>query len=76
MHQIEMVSIEDLVPANHMYRRFTKLWSFVSVEQKLSHLQNDNNYNNYKGFGILRLFKCLLLQFMENLSDRELEKYL
>lgn len=73
MHQIEMVSIEDLVPANHMYRRFTKLWSFVSVEQKLSHLQNDNNY---KGFGILRLFKCLLLQFMENLSDRELEKYL
>ena len=25
---------------------------------------------------MLRLFKCLLLQFMENLSDRELEKFL
>jgi len=43
------------------------------VEQKLSHLLTDNNY---KGFGLLRLFKCLLLQFMENLSDRDLEKYL
>lgn len=73
MHQIEMVSIEDLVPANHLYRRFTKLWSFVSVAQQLSPLMSDNNY---KGFGLLRLFKCLLLQFMENLSDRELEKYL
>jgi IS5 family transposase len=28
------------------------------------------------GFGIDRLFKCLLLQVMEDLSDRELEKYL
>ena len=24
----------------------------------------------------MRLFKCLLLEFMENLSDRELERYL
>lgn len=31
---------------------------------------------NYKGYGLERLFKCLLLQFMENLSDRELERYL
>ena len=29
-----------------------------------------------KAFGIVRLFKCLLLQFMEDLSDRELERYL
>ena len=32
--------------------------------------------NNNKGFGVLRLFKCLLLQFMEDMSDRELERYL
>src|SRR6185436_5025721 len=31
---------------------------------------------NYKGYGVDRLFKCLLLQFMEDLSDRELERYL
>lgn len=31
---------------------------------------------NYKGYGALRLFKCLFLQFMEDMSDRELERYL
>ena len=72
-NQIEMVSLEDLVSKDHLYRRFTQLWSFEVVEQKLSHLLNDNNY---KGFGLLRLFKCLLLQFMEDLSDRDLEQYL
>jgi len=32
------------------------------------------HYANYKGYGVVRLFKCLLLQFMEDLSDRELER--
>lgn len=29
-----------------------------------------------KGKGVVRLFKCLLLQFMEDLSDRELMRFL
>ena len=73
MHQVEMVSLEDLVPATHSYRRFIKIWSFKNVQKKLKPLEKENAY---KGYGLLRLFKCLLLQFMENLSDRELEKYL
>jgi len=32
--------------------------------------------NLYKDYGMFRLFKCILLQFMEDLSDRELERYL
>jgi transposase, IS5 family len=28
------------------------------------------------GYGVERLFRCLLLQFMEGLSDREVERYL
>lgn len=72
-HQIEMISIEDLVPKNHPYRRFVKAWSFRSVEKQLKMLEADNPH---KGYSILRLFKALLLQFMENLSDRELERYL
>jgi IS5 family transposase len=72
-NQIEMVSLDDLVVKDHLYRRFKQLWSFSMVERKLAPLLNDNNY---KGFGLLRLFKCLLLQFMEDLSDRDLEKYL
>ena len=30
----------------------------------------------YKGYGVSRLFKCLVLQFMEDISDRELERYI
>ena len=32
--------------------------------------------SDHKGYGLFRLFKCILLQFMENLSDRELERFL
>jgi len=73
MSQIEMISLEDLVPSTHSYRKFIKIWSFKTVHKKLKKLEKDNNY---KGYGILRLFKCLLLQFMENISDRELEKFI
>lgn len=71
--QIVMVSLEDLVSEEHMYRKFKRLWEFNSVKKQLKEVEKDNNY---KGYGVLRLFKCLLLQFMEDLSDRELERYL
>ena len=71
--QVLMVSLNDLVPADHIYRRFLELWSFKRTEKRLKKLEKNNNY---KGFGILRLFKCLLLQFMEDLSDRELKKFM
>ena len=73
MSQIEMVSLSDLIPSNHQYRKFVHLWKFESVTKELKDLQGNSNYT---GFGALRLFKCLLLQFMEDLSDRELERYL
>ena len=68
-----MVSLEDLVPEHHIYRKFIKLWDFAGVEKILRKVEKDNNY---KGYGALRLFKCLLLQMMEDLSDRELERFL
>lgn len=71
--QIIMVSLEDLVSSDHIYRRFSALWNFESVRKHLKSVEKDNNY---KGYGVLRLFKCLLLQFMEDLSDRELERFL
>lgn len=73
MQQVEMICLEDLVPENHNYRKFKEIWSFESVEKILKKLEK-NNPN--KGYGLLRLFKGLLLQFMENLSDRELEKFI
>lgn len=73
LSQVTLVSLEDLVPTDHMYRRFDALWTFGQVEKHLKSIEKDNNY---KGYGALRLFKCLLLQFMEDLSDRELARYL
>jgi len=73
LNQVEMVVLEDLVPYEHVYRKFSSLWKFDAVVRRLKYLEKDNNY---KGYGYLRLFKCLLLQFMEDLSDRELERFL
>ena len=72
MQQVEMISLEDLIPQDHNYRKFIKIWSFTHVEKQLKKLEKDNSF---KGYGLLRLFKCLLLQFMENISDRELERF-
>lgn len=70
--QIEMVSLNDLVPNDHIYRRFHTIWTFDSLTPLLMPLVSDKR----KGYGVLRLFKCLLLQFIEDLSDRELERFL
>ena len=50
-----------------------RIYSFKSVEKQLSVLVKDKQYT---GFRIVRRFKCLLLQLMEDLSDRELERIL
>ncbi|NGX44232.1 MAG: hypothetical protein K1060chlam3_00397 [Candidatus Anoxychlamydiales bacterium] len=35
MQQVEMISLEDLIPENHNYRKFVKLWSYDYVERHL-----------------------------------------
>lgn len=72
-HQISMVSLEQLVSKDHQYRKFKSLFNFQAIEAELLAVESAANY---KGYGVLRLFKCLLLQFMEDMSDRELERYL
>ena len=71
--QIRMVSLDQLVSAEHQYRKFNDLFDFRLASEELKKIESPANY---KGYGVLRLFKCLLLQFMEDLSDRELERYL
>jgi IS5 family transposase len=72
-HQISMVSLNQLVSKNHQYRKFKSLFNFKAIEADLLSVESAGNY---KGYGVMRLFKCLLLQFMEDMSDRELERYL
>ncbi len=71
--QIEMVCLEDLVSPTHIYRKFLNLWKLDSVRLELEKLEAESDY---KGYGMFRIFLCLLLQFLEDLSDRELERFI
>lgn len=69
-----MISLDSLVANDHIYRKFNNLVNFDELSNKhLSHLITDYNY---KGYGPNILFRALLLQFLEDISDRELAKYL
>lgn len=67
--EVVIVSLEELVSQEHQYRKFKSLINFKTVEKQLMLVESQAHY---KGYGVLRLFKCLLLQFMEDLSDRDL----
>jgi len=73
MKQYELICLDELVGKNHNYRKFLDIWSFKFADKKLKKLEKDNPH---KGYGLPILFRCLILQFMEDLSDRELEKFL
>lgn len=60
--QVTMVSLEELVNQEHQYRKFKELFDFNAVARELKALELPASY---KGYGVDRLFKCLLLQFME-----------
>jgi hypothetical protein len=68
-----MVSLEDLVAKDHPYRKLMKLLDFQRIIRKL---KLEEAGVGATGYGKERLVYCLLLQFMENLSDRECERYL
>jgi transposase, IS5 family len=73
MSKIEMVCLEDLVSKTHPYRRFRE---YLPKSLMSEHLRGIEQVKGASGYGIERLFLCLLLQFMEDLSDRELERFL
>ena len=67
MSQIEMVCLEDLVSKTHPYRRFRE---YLPKSLMSEYLRGIEQVKGASGYGIERLFLCLLLQFMEDLSDR------
>lgn len=40
------------------------------------HIKKIEKEEYYKGYGAFRLFKCCLLQFLEDLSDRQMERFI
>jgi IS5 family transposase len=71
--QIEMVSVEQLLSENHPYRKLKRLLDFIRITRSVKVKENELGAN---GFGKTRLTLCLILQFMEDLSDREFERFI
>lgn len=67
------ISLDDLVASNHPYRHFDGLLDFAGLSRPLVSLYS---YRGRKEFGAERAFCMLVLQFLEDLSDREMERYM
>ena len=67
--QYSMVNSEMLVRESHLYRKLEKLISFKKIAYRLKKLTDE-------GYGKERIFKMMLVQYIEDLSDREMERYL
>ena len=72
-YQVAMVTLEELVCRTDQYRQFSKVFDFSEIEKSLNSIEKEAAY---KGYGVARLFSCLVLQFMEDISDRDLERYI
>jgi IS5 family transposase len=73
MQQMEMVNIDQLVPTKHAYRSLKKLLNFERITKSVKLKEHEVGAI---GFGKERLVMCLILQFMEDLSDREFERFI
>jgi IS5 family transposase len=65
-------NLEELVPADHKYRRILNIVDFDKLTEGLRVTYSSQGR---AGYPVTTAFKCLLLQFMNDLSDRELEDY-
>ena len=72
-NQLETLCLDDLVPANHPYRRLRKALDFEKIVKSA---RVKIAQTGAIGFGRTRLIMCLILQFMEDLSDRQFDRYL
>jgi transposase len=68
------VPLENLVNKEHPYRKFIQLLDFDVLTKPLLKLENTEVGRH--GYAISKGFRMLLLQYIEDLSDRELERYL
>jgi len=66
-------NIDELVTSNHPYRKILSLINFKQLTKPLRKLYSTNGRG---GYPVETAFKCLLLQHMEDLSGRELERFL
>ncbi|ETZ04477.1 transposase [Holospora undulata] len=65
-------NVEDLVRKDHPYRTILRIVDFSGLTRGISSLLN-RKYGR-PGYNVESGFKCLILQWIEDLSDRELER--
>lgn len=70
----DFASIEVLVEKNHTYRKIRELVDIKELLPKVEGLYPSGK--GRKGYGAEKALRMLILQFMEDLSDREMERYL
>jgi IS5 family transposase len=73
IEQLELVSLEQLLPQDHIYRKLKHLLAFPSIVRAV---KVPEHAAGATGYGKIRLILCLILQFMEDLSDREFERFI
>lgn len=71
--QIEMVSVDCLIPEKHPYRKLKETLDFRRLEKVIDIEVSELGAT---GYTLGRLIMCLILQFMENLSDRHFERFM
>jgi transposase len=74
MCQVEMfTTLDDLVRMDHPYRRFETVVDFDVLAAPLKSLYADQGRPE---IGAERAFRILVLQFLEDPSDREMERFM
>lgn len=67
------ISLDSLVPSDHPYRRLDEVISFTQLSRPYQALYSAKGR---KERGVEFGLRALVLQFIEDLSDREMERYL
>lgn len=68
-----MISLEGLVSSSHPYRTLESLIDFDALSLPLQALYSTKGR---RGFGASFALRALVLQFIEDLSDREMERFM
>ena len=66
--QIEMICLEDLVPENHIYRKFQTLWNLKPIRTELERIEADDLVNQK-----LLLHGCRPLTWRDYLKSLEVK---
>jgi len=73
INQVEIVGLDNLVDKKHTYRAMKNLLDFDKIVKSAKVIESEIGAIGYTS---ARLIMCLILQFIEDLSDREFERFI